>query len=232
MKRKKNLGHRRADLLQDQEHSTVPRAQAREVGGEALVKGREAAVLGGLEEAVDDAGVEGGVCWESFFRGFEVSRKKVRKEKERLFVIFFSSSSWKKEKELSPAQPALPRAELIKIAKSAGQLKTRGKIIVRCCAREPKAEGGPEEAKSNKTKISKKSRAREAAVRARMNRARPLPGPVPLAASRACVSVFVCVKRNKKKARGEKEKEKRENLWILRVVSFLLSLSLPPAPPT
>ena len=68
------LGHRRADLLQNQKHSTVPRAQPREVGGKALVKGREAAVFRGLDEAVEDAGVERGVCWGgflSFQRGFE-----------------------------------------------------------------------------------------------------------------------------------------------------------------
>lgn len=55
-------GHRRADLLQDQEHRAVPRPQPGEVRGEALVEGGEASVLGGFDEAVEDARVEGGIC--------------------------------------------------------------------------------------------------------------------------------------------------------------------------
>ena len=50
--------HRPADLLQNQKHCAVPRAQAREVGGEALVERGDAAVPGGLDEAVHDARVE------------------------------------------------------------------------------------------------------------------------------------------------------------------------------
>ena len=53
--------HRRADLLQHEEHCAVPRAQAREIGGKALVEGGDAAVPGGLDEAIENARVEGRV---------------------------------------------------------------------------------------------------------------------------------------------------------------------------